>query len=103
MARDDDDCVELDISALTLDTENNMKFSEESAPHEWSFEAPHCAPPDPAHLRPGSDWHNGRRYPSNRETLYELDWYNRDDYRQVCFNIVTMITHHLASLVRILH
>jgi hypothetical protein len=82
-ARDDDDCVELQIFAMALDAESGQVFTEENAPHEWSFESPACEPGAPVNSRPLLQWHGGSVTPAKRTNLYALDPENPSDYRQV--------------------
>ena len=84
VARDDDDCVELSISPVVLDAAAGHAFTEDNAPHEWSFETPVCGlgalgGPD----APLATWHTGLAYPAGRESLYPLHADDPGDYRQV--------------------
>ena len=82
-ARDDDDCVELAISAIALDAESGQTFTEQNAPHEWSFESPSCNADAAINSRPLKHWHGAAVTPADRGALYSLDATKAADYRQV--------------------
>ena len=83
IARDDDDCVELQISAVSLDAETGQVFNEQISPHQWSFETPSCGSDSPSNGRPEDQWHVTAVTPADRQKLYDLNPEIAADYRQV--------------------